>query len=112
MLRDGDEALALVMPIDSRSIARRRVLTASDRQAFRDSAGSWKGHIDADKFLADNAESRRMPPRPSPRREKTEADYASFRSAAGSRKGTIDADQFIKDNNESRRIDTRPPVDR
>jgi len=89
----------------------RREKMEANRQAFRDSAGSWKGLIDAEKFLVDNAESRRIPGRPFPRREKTEADYASFRSAAGSWKGTIDADQFTKENYESRRIDTRPPVD-
>lgn len=38
-----------------------------DFAAFDRAAGSWKGTIDADAFLKDNAESRKLSTRPVPR---------------------------------------------
>jgi hypothetical protein len=38
-----------------------------DLDAFRRAAGSWKGTIDVDEFLQNNAESRRCSTRPMPR---------------------------------------------
>ena len=38
-----------------------------DREAFRRSAGSWKGTIDVDEFLKNNAESRSRSTRSVPR---------------------------------------------
>ncbi|MDP9365797.1 MAG: hypothetical protein M3Q10_16505 [Chloroflexota bacterium] len=56
--RDG-EALAVVVPVEwAKRFGLRAPRTEADFAAFLASAGSWKGLIDADKFLEDVYASR------------------------------------------------------
>lgn len=61
LLKRGSEPLAKLVPIKPR---KPRTRTTADHEAFLASAGGWKGIVDADRFLADNDESRRLSSRP------------------------------------------------
>lgn len=64
LLRRGGEDVALLLPMESVAVYPWREPTEEDYEAFRSSAGSWKGHIDVEQFLRDNYESRRRSSRP------------------------------------------------
>jgi hypothetical protein len=61
VLKTGNEAIAELRPISPTRRRKARVKTEADRKAFLSSAGGWKGLIDADKFLEDIYESRKVP---------------------------------------------------
>ncbi len=65
VLRRADEDVAVLMPVKKPASRRRtgRKKTKADYDAFRSSAGGWKD-VDVDTFLAENAKSRRIAPRP------------------------------------------------
>ena len=65
LLRRDNEDLAILIPA-ARGMKRRapRVRTKADYEAFRSSAGSWKGIVDTDKLIKDIYESRRRSSRP------------------------------------------------
>jgi hypothetical protein len=59
VLRRHDEDLAIVGPVSAKAKARvTHRPSKNDLAAFRAAAGSW-ADVDTDRFLADNAESRR-----------------------------------------------------
>ena len=60
VLRRDDEDIAVLSPAPARKRRSRRARTAADLEAFRSSAGGWKGIVDVDKFLNDIDESRRL----------------------------------------------------
>ena len=64
ILRRDSEDVAILMPVKPTSRHAKRVKTKADREAFLASAGSWKGIVDADRFIADVYESRRHSSRP------------------------------------------------
>lgn len=55
-LPEGKEVSVTIIDIPS----------STDKEAFRRSAGGWKGTVDADAFLKNNAESRLRSTRPVP----------------------------------------------
>jgi hypothetical protein len=59
-LKEEGETVAVLMPVGPPASRRRRERTQADRRAFPSAAGAWKGHVDADRLLKDNAESRRI----------------------------------------------------
>ena len=59
-LQEEGETVAVVTPVARRGARRRRERTEADRRAFLSAAGGWKGNVDVDRFLKDNAESRRI----------------------------------------------------
>jgi hypothetical protein len=60
LLRRNGEDLVIVSPVVRKTMRRtRRTRTEEDLAAFRAAAGSWSD-VDTDKFLADNAHSRRI----------------------------------------------------
>lgn len=67
VLRHKGEDLAMLVPLPptqtASSRARTRTFTEEDDRAFLASAGGWK-EVDTDRFLADNAASRRASTRP------------------------------------------------
>ncbi len=65
-LKEHGETVAILVPVASPKLRRRRrERTEADRQAFLSAAGSWKD-VDVDRFLEDNAESRRISTKPAP----------------------------------------------
>jgi hypothetical protein len=64
LVRDGED-LVIVSPLPAKvpRIRRPRTRTEADLSAFRASARSWSD-VDVDRFLANNAESRRLSTRP------------------------------------------------
>lgn len=67
LLRRGGEDLAILSPVGRvtrRPTRKAKTCTKADDEAFLASAGSWRGNVDVDRFLADNEESRRRSPRP------------------------------------------------
>jgi hypothetical protein len=59
ILRFHDEDLAVILPFAGRSIRRkRRSISSEDVEAFRAAAGTWAA-VDVDRFLEENARSRR-----------------------------------------------------
>jgi hypothetical protein len=60
------EAVAVLMPVRRPGSRRRRERTEADRRAFLSAAGAWKGNVDVDRFLKDNAESRGISSGPTP----------------------------------------------
>lgn len=62
----GTVAVLVPAPAPRARRGRRRTLTEADRQAFLDSAGSWKGNVDVERLKEGLAQSRRIPPRPLP----------------------------------------------
>jgi hypothetical protein len=65
-LKEAGETVAVLMPVRPPSSRRRRERTEADRRPFLSAAGAWKGNVDADRFLQDNAESRRTSSGPAP----------------------------------------------
>ena len=63
ILTRGDKAVAMLVPL-RKPTPKRRAVSKADYDAFLSSAGGWKGIVDVDKFLKDNAESRRISTRP------------------------------------------------
>jgi antitoxin (DNA-binding transcriptional repressor) of toxin-antitoxin stability system len=64
LLRQGNEAVAVITPVEPAETYPWRRPTEDDYAAFRSAAGSWEGHIDVEQFLRDNYESRRLSTRP------------------------------------------------
>ena len=64
VLRHGGEAVAVITPMESAAAYPWREPTEEDYAAFRSAAGSWRGHIDAERFLEENDERRRLSNRP------------------------------------------------
>jgi hypothetical protein len=58
ILRRAGQDLAIVLPIEESSGARRHRKTAADVSAFRDAAGSW-ATVDTDQLVEDICKSRR-----------------------------------------------------
>jgi hypothetical protein len=65
-LEEDGKTVAVLMPVRRPESRRRRGRTDADRRAFRSAAGAWKGNVDAERFLEDNAESRRISSGPVP----------------------------------------------
>ena len=63
VLERGNEPLAVLTPVLSKSPSSVRVRAEADLRAFRSAAGSWKD-FDADTFNAANEKSRRRSSRP------------------------------------------------
>ncbi len=61
LLKCDNKDIAILSPVKP---AKKRTRTKTDHEAFLSSAGSWKGIIDADKFIADIYESRKRSSRP------------------------------------------------
>ena len=59
LLRRDSEDIAVLMPVKPAKKARRKTPTAEDIAAFEEAAGGWSD-VDTDRFLADNAHSRRI----------------------------------------------------
>jgi hypothetical protein len=64
VLRQGNEDLAVITPVESPEPYPWRQPTEEDYEAFRSAAGSWQGHLDVEQFIKDNYESRRLSSRP------------------------------------------------
>lgn len=64
LLRSENEDIALLLPVTPTTRQRRRRKTADDYDAFRASAGGWKGIVDVDQFKRDNTASRKVSTRP------------------------------------------------
>lgn len=64
VLRRGGEDVALITPLESSQGYPWRQPTEDDYAAFRTAAGSWRGHLDAERFIRDNHESRQISTRP------------------------------------------------
>jgi hypothetical protein len=58
------EVLAMVVPASYPPPRRRKERTQEDYEAFRSSAGGWKGLVDTDKLIEGIYESRRISSRP------------------------------------------------
>lgn len=66
VLRDGDDDVAVILPLRRGANKKRRSPTAEDRAAFRASAGGWKDIVDIDALQAVIRESRDRSVRPTP----------------------------------------------
>lgn len=64
VLRQGDEDVALLTPVSPVRRFPWRKPTEDDYAAFRSAAGSWRDHFDAEEFIRENYERRRLPARP------------------------------------------------
>jgi len=64
ILREGDKELAMILPMEPPVSYPWRDKTEEDYEAFRSSAGGWKGIVDVEQILKDNEESRRISTRP------------------------------------------------
>jgi hypothetical protein len=64
VLRRAGADVARLEPVVAPTKRRRRVITEAAIAASRSAAGGWKGNVDVDQFLKDNAESRRISTRP------------------------------------------------
>lgn len=64
ILRQGSEPVAVLTALDPAGTYPWREPTEENYAAFRSAAGSWHGHIDAERFLKENYEQRRISSRP------------------------------------------------
>ncbi len=64
VLRKNSEDMAVLMPVTPARHKIKRTRTKADYEAFRATAGGWKGLVDMDKLVADIYESRRISTKP------------------------------------------------
>ena len=64
VLTRGDEEVAVLSPVVPVQDYPWREVTEEDYEAFRSAAGSWTGHLDAERFIKENYERRRISSRP------------------------------------------------